>query len=67
MRPQNVWCVGRNYAEHAKELGNAVPEEPMIFLKSGSSVAPPGKLPLPSWSKDVHHEVRPATPSSIGR
>lgn len=57
LNPRNIWCVGRNYAEHAKELGNEVPKEPMIFLKAGSSAAAPGKLALPSWSKDVHHEV----------
>lgn len=33
---KNIWAVGRNYADHAKELGNSVPEKPMIFLKAGS-------------------------------
>ncbi len=58
LSPRNIWCIGRNYAEHARELGNEVPTEPMIFLKAGTSAVPPGgDLPLPSWSQDVHHEV----------
>src|SRR3982074_96492 len=36
--PSKIVCVGRNYAEHAKELGNEVPKEPLIFLKPPSSV-----------------------------
>ncbi|KAG2486529.1 hypothetical protein HYH03_014830 [Edaphochlamys debaryana] len=57
LAPRNVWCIGRNYAEHARELGNEVPTTPMIFLKAGSTAAAPGELELPSWSSDVHHEV----------
>lgn len=55
---RNIWAVGRNYADHAKELGNKVPTEPMIFLKAGScaSIAAP-EIKLPEWSKDVHYEV----------
>ena len=53
-----IWCVGRNYAEHARELGNAVPEEPVIFLKPASSVVlSGGTLRLPTDSKRVDHEV----------
>ncbi len=53
-----VWCVGRNYAEHAKELGNAVPAAPMIFLKPASAVVlSGGTLRLPADSKRVDHEV----------
>lgn len=55
---QNVWAVGRNYAEHAKELGNEVPTEPMIFLKAGSTTTLAAKeIHLPSWTQEVHHEV----------
>ena len=67
----SVWCVGRNYAEHIKELGNqsadgSLPPYPMIFLKSGGSVLASGRdLVLPSWSKDVHHEVRQGLPSCM--
>jgi 2-keto-4-pentenoate hydratase/2-oxohepta-3-ene-1,7-dioic acid hydratase in catechol pathway len=53
-----IWCVGRNYAEHAKELGNAVPTAPLIFLKPASSVVLSGAtLRLPADSKRVDHEV----------
>ena len=53
-----IWCVGRNYAEHAKELGNAVPSSPVIFLKPTSSVLiSGGVLHLPPDSKRVDHEV----------
>lgn len=53
-----IWCVGRNYAEHAKELGNAVPTAPMIFLKPASAVVlSGGTLRLPADSKRVDHEV----------
>lgn len=61
LAPRNIWCVGRNYEEHIKELGNqnsAPTTEPMIFLKAGTSMLPSGQtLVLPSWSKDVHHEI----------
>jgi 2-keto-4-pentenoate hydratase/2-oxohepta-3-ene-1,7-dioic acid hydratase in catechol pathway len=53
-----IWCVGRNYAEHAKELGNAVPASPVIFLKPASSVVlSGGTLRLPPDSRRVDHEV----------
>jgi 2-keto-4-pentenoate hydratase/2-oxohepta-3-ene-1,7-dioic acid hydratase in catechol pathway len=53
-----IWCVGRNYAEHAKELGNAVPAAPVVFLKPASSVVlSGGTLRLPPDSKRVDHEV----------
>jgi hypothetical protein len=51
---QNIWCVGRNYAEHIKELANDPGEAkyPMIFLKSGSTICPSGEpIMLPSWSQ----------------
>lgn len=55
---QNIWAVGRNYAEHAKELGNAIPTEPMIFLKAGSTASFSSDLiHLPSWQPEIHHEV----------
>lgn len=57
---RNVWCVGRNYTEHARELGNAVPEsndDPMIFLKAGSSIVPNEKtFALPDFTADIHNE-----------
>jgi len=58
IRIGNIWAVGRNYADHAKELGNAVPTEPLIFLKAGSSAVPTGgQVLLPHWTQDVHHEL----------
>ena len=52
-------CVGRNYAAHAKELGNEVPTEfPIIFLKPASNVIFSGDSVVhPSYSKNLHHEV----------
>jgi 2-keto-4-pentenoate hydratase/2-oxohepta-3-ene-1,7-dioic acid hydratase in catechol pathway len=55
--PRNIWAIGRNYAEHAKELGNEVPKEPLIFLKAGSSAVFASELTLPAWSQEVHHEI----------
>lgn len=53
-----VYCVGRNYAKHAKELGNAVPKEPMIFLKPNACVSiNPSQIQLPEYSQEVHHEL----------
>ena len=49
--------IGRNYVEHAAELGNAVPEEPMVFLKPNTAVVGPNDpIVLPSYSQDVHYE-----------
>jgi 5-carboxymethyl-2-hydroxymuconate isomerase len=53
-----IVCVGRNYADHAKELGNEVPEKPVVFMKPASSVIYSGREILyPSYSKEMHHEV----------
>ena len=53
-----IVCVGRNYAEHAKELGNEVPKKPVIFLKPASVVIYSGdKIVKPSFGNDLHHEV----------
>jgi acylpyruvate hydrolase len=53
-----IICIGRNYGAHAKELGNAIPEEPVIFLKPMSALIPQaGPIRLPSFSNDIHHEI----------
>lgn len=53
-----ILCVGRNYSEHAKELGNAVPENPVIFSKPDTALLKNGEdFYLPSFSSDVHYEV----------
>jgi 2-keto-4-pentenoate hydratase/2-oxohepta-3-ene-1,7-dioic acid hydratase in catechol pathway len=56
-RPGKIVCVGRNYREHAKELGNEVPREPLIFLKPPSSVVGDGMpIVLPPQSRRVEFE-----------
>ncbi|MBU1095303.1 MAG: fumarylacetoacetate hydrolase family protein [Bacteroidetes bacterium] len=51
-------CVGRNYAAHAKELGNEIPTEPMLFLKTTTCVIDSGENVIhPEWSDNLHHEV----------
>jgi 2-keto-4-pentenoate hydratase/2-oxohepta-3-ene-1,7-dioic acid hydratase in catechol pathway len=56
--PSKIVCVGRNYIEHAKELGNDVPKIPLIFLKPPSSILDPeGTIVLPMQSQQVEHEA----------
>src|SRR6266568_5146489 len=56
-RPGKIVCIGRNYREHAKELGNDVPTEPMFFLKPPSSVISSGQsIMLPEQSDRVEFE-----------
>jgi 2-keto-4-pentenoate hydratase/2-oxohepta-3-ene-1,7-dioic acid hydratase in catechol pathway len=55
--PSKVVAVGRNYPAHATELGNRVPEEPLLFLKPSTSVSGPGDpIPLPPISRRVDYE-----------
>jgi acylpyruvate hydrolase len=57
LEARTVYCIGRNYAEHAKELGNAVPAEPVVFIKPRSSlVLDGGPIQLPVRSRRVDHE-----------
>jgi 2-keto-4-pentenoate hydratase/2-oxohepta-3-ene-1,7-dioic acid hydratase in catechol pathway len=57
IRPGKIVCVGRNYVEHARELGNEVPTEPLIFLKPPSSVIEDGAwIERPPQSAEVEHE-----------
>jgi 2-keto-4-pentenoate hydratase/2-oxohepta-3-ene-1,7-dioic acid hydratase in catechol pathway len=56
--PTKLVCIGRNYARHARELGNEVPSEPVVFLKPTSAlVASGGAVEIPPQSSDVHHEA----------
>ncbi|MFW9994832.1 MAG: fumarylacetoacetate hydrolase family protein [Candidatus Odinarchaeota archaeon] len=56
--PSKIVCVGRNYAEHAKELGNIVPDEPLLFLKPPSSlVGHGGDVIYPTTCQLLHHEA----------
>lgn len=53
-----ILCIGRNYSEHIKELGNAPPEAPVIFIKPSSSVIGEGEvIVIPPYSHDCHHEA----------
>src|SRR3982750_103085 len=74
LAPSKIVCVGRNYAAHAKELGNDVPKEPLLFLKPPSSLIRSGEsIRLPTVSNQVEYEgeigvvigtrLRKATPS----
>lgn len=57
-QPTKIVCVGRNYVEHAKEMGNDVPKVPLIFLKPPSAIiANGGNIILPPQSKQVEHEA----------
>jgi 2-keto-4-pentenoate hydratase/2-oxohepta-3-ene-1,7-dioic acid hydratase in catechol pathway len=56
-RPGKIVCVGRNYVEHARELGNVVPERPLLFMKPPSAVIGNGdSIVLPPDSERVEHE-----------
>ncbi len=53
-----IICIGRNYGAHARELGNALPDEPVFFLKPEQALLPPGRdLHLPDWSRNIHYEI----------
>lgn len=58
VRPSKIVCVGLNYHEHARELGMAVPDEPVLFLKPPTSVIGPGEaIIMPGGSNRVDHEA----------
>lgn len=53
-----IICIGRNYIDHAKELNNPVPSEPVMFFKPDSALLPKrNPFYIPSFSNDIHHEV----------
>ncbi|WP_300669276.1 fumarylacetoacetate hydrolase family protein [Soonwooa sp.] len=53
-----IICIGRNYSEHAKELGNEVPENPVIFIKPDTAVLKKDSdFYIPEFSQDVHYEL----------
>lgn len=61
-----IVCVARNYAEHARELGNPVPDQAVLFIKPASSLlADGGTVVIPPYSRDCHHEIELAV--LIGR
>jgi 2-keto-4-pentenoate hydratase/2-oxohepta-3-ene-1,7-dioic acid hydratase in catechol pathway len=58
VEPSKILCIGRNYAAHAKELGNEAPKEPLLFLKPPSALmGPGGVIQLPAESERVEHEA----------
>ncbi len=53
-----IVCIGRNFAAHAKELGNAVPDSPILFMKPASCIVPDGgTVIIPDYARECHHEV----------
>lgn len=55
---RNIYCIGRNYADHAKEMGASPGAEPVVFFKPSSSIlVEPEAVSLPDFSANVHHEV----------
>jgi len=53
-----IICVGRNYIDHAKELGNTIPSEPVLFLKPETALIPKAHpFHYPSFTNDLHYEV----------
>lgn len=57
LEPGNIFCIGRNYSEHAKELGNDLPEEPLVFMKpTASLLEPEGNISVPLWAGRIDYE-----------
>ena len=53
-----IFCIGRNYINHAKELNNPIPKEPLVFMKPATALLRENKaFYYPSFSEDVHYEV----------
>lgn len=53
----NIFCIGRNYAEHVRELGNTVEADPIVFMKPTSSLINGNTIILPSFSSEIHYET----------
>ena len=56
LKIENIYCVGRNFEKHAKELGNKVPQTPLIFQKSTSTLNTKNKIEIPK-NKTIEHEL----------
>lgn len=55
--PKTLWCIGRNYVGHVKELEHEIPKEPMVFIKSTSAVTGAGdEIIIPDWPGVIHYE-----------
>ncbi|MBM3546527.1 MAG: fumarylacetoacetate hydrolase family protein [Alphaproteobacteria bacterium] len=55
---RRIYCVGRNYAAHAREMGHSGKEDPFFFMKPADAIVPSGAIiPYPSSTKNLHHEI----------
>lgn len=66
-----IYCVGRNYVEHAQEMGHSGREAPFFFMKPADAVLPvapntTGDMPYPSLSADLHHEIELVVAIGVG-
>jgi len=52
-----IFCIGRNYADHAKELNNPVPKQPLVFMKPATALSNKDFLFIPDFTDDLHYEV----------
>lgn len=52
-----IICIGRNYAEHAKEMKADLPTEPVFFMKPDTALLKEGDFYIPGFTKDLHHEI----------
>jgi 2-keto-4-pentenoate hydratase/2-oxohepta-3-ene-1,7-dioic acid hydratase in catechol pathway len=56
--PQRIFCIGKNYAEHVKELGGSAPGQPVVFMKPVTCLVPPGEtIRVPAHGNNLHHEA----------
>ena len=54
--PKKLWCIGRNYVGHVKELEHDIPEEPMVFLKATSAIIGANDfIRIPAWAGVIHY------------
>lgn len=51
-----IFCIGRNYSDHAKEMNAELPEEPLFFMKPDTAILKGSKFYYPSFTKDLHYE-----------
>ncbi len=52
-----IFCIGRNYAKHAKELNNKIPSQPLVFMKPSTAMNATTEVPYPSFTSDLHYEL----------
>jgi fumarylpyruvate hydrolase len=65
---RRIWCVGRNYEEHIREMGQDVRDPPFFFAKPADAIVPDGaSVPYPPLTKDMHHEVELVVALKSGR